>query len=325
MNGFVNNILLIGLSRIVKKRVLKAIASINEIENWECATVSQQEDAKKLGAHKVYSNYDDALKNTKAQWVYISLPNSLHEKWIRAALNSNKNVIVDKPAVIDLVVGYELLALARAKGLILTEAMTFGFHNQFSFAKSLYEKLGSRIQNVHACFTIPALSESDFRSNPNLGGGAFWDMASYSTGVGRVLFNELPVSLDVLVQGSLKNMSKINNFSILAQYRSGEKVTGHFGFGFEYANTISLSGRDLNIELYRPFSLAESMDAELKGFSKNLEVKYTVKADDSFVNYLCWVIKLTQNEQKEMIWNNFEEGLRATEILCSNIKNKERM
>jgi len=316
------DILIIGLSRIVKKRVLKAISSLDYINAWECATVTQAQEARNLGAKTVYLNYEVALKKSTAQWVYISLPNAFHHKWIQIALENNKNVIVDKPAVINIDIGYELLRLAKTKNLILSEAMTFGFHDQFLYAKKLFKESNSEIKIIQSCFTIPELPETDFRSNPELGGGAYWDMASYAIGVGRVLLNELPIKLNILIADNIKRLCDIRLFSIAAQYTSGTQVLGCYGFGLEYSNTIELTGENLKVNLVRPFSMPEYMDVTLEYTTGNKKNTFLITANDSFAKYFQWVINSDSINHKELIWRDFKNALHGMDMLSNSLEIK---
>ena len=46
-----------------------------------------------FGFQKAYTGYDALLEDPEVQAVYIPLPNDLHLKWVRAALEHGKHVL----------------------------------------------------------------------------------------------------------------------------------------------------------------------------------------------------------------------------------------
>ena len=82
-----NNFLLIGYSHIARKRIIEVFLK-NKIE-FSVASKSFKEKIK--GVKKQFLNYEDALLNSDANIVYISLPNALHFYW--AKKNNDLNLI----------------------------------------------------------------------------------------------------------------------------------------------------------------------------------------------------------------------------------------
>ena len=50
----------------------------------------------------LYDSYQKLLENEDIDIVYIALPNSFHFEWILKALEKNKNILVEKPALFHL-------------------------------------------------------------------------------------------------------------------------------------------------------------------------------------------------------------------------------
>ena len=87
-------ILILGFSNIAKRRVIPAIKKINNLK-FEIA--SKRINKENFGQVFTYKSYIEAINNSNAEIVYVSLPNSLHYKFANLALMKNKHVIVDKP------------------------------------------------------------------------------------------------------------------------------------------------------------------------------------------------------------------------------------
>ena len=48
-----------------------------------------------------FNNYETLLKNKEIDIVYIALPTSFHKEWIIKCLDSEKKVLVEKPATMN--------------------------------------------------------------------------------------------------------------------------------------------------------------------------------------------------------------------------------
>jgi predicted dehydrogenase len=103
--------LLIGYSHIVKKRVIDVL-----LKNKVPFSVASKSNLNKIKtAKKQFNNYDQALLNSDANIVYISLPNSLHFYWAKKALLLGYHVIVDKPFCYSISETTELINIAKKK------------------------------------------------------------------------------------------------------------------------------------------------------------------------------------------------------------------
>ena len=107
-------ILILGSSALAKKRLLPAMAKLPEIDGVDVASRSAPD--------ATFSDYETALAKSDAELVYISLVNSEHGLWVERALERGRNVIVDKPAVLDFEQARRLVELSRSRGLCLAEA-----------------------------------------------------------------------------------------------------------------------------------------------------------------------------------------------------------
>ena len=84
---------------------------------------------------KVYESYENAIYESDSDVVYISLPNSNHFEYAIKSLNNNKNVIIDKPAVLKLSHLNKLVNVAE-NNLFITQSCVFQYHNAWKNLKS---------------------------------------------------------------------------------------------------------------------------------------------------------------------------------------------
>lgn len=71
-----------------------------------------------------YDSYEKLLADASIDVLYLPVPNHLHYSFAKQALDAGKHVILEKPFTVTYAEAKELADLARAKGLILFEAIT---------------------------------------------------------------------------------------------------------------------------------------------------------------------------------------------------------
>ena len=81
--------------------------------------------------------------------------NSLHYKFALHSLYKRKNVIIDKPITLNLNQTKHLIKIAKQKKLLLSEALVFNYHNQFTLIKKIINKNKIVLDNILMKFCIP--------------------------------------------------------------------------------------------------------------------------------------------------------------------------
>lgn len=133
----------------------------------------------------VYTNYEDLLQSD-VDTIYVALPNHLHFDFALKAIKAHKNVICEKPFVID-TKQFEILAqAAKQEKVFLLEAMTI--HDMPAYKKlkedlktlgdikivSLnYSQYSSRYDAFKQGTILPAF-------DPHKAGGALYDLNVYN-------------------------------------------------------------------------------------------------------------------------------------------------
>ena len=279
-------ILILGYSDLAQRKLIPAINSADFIHSYDLASVSKKVvKAPKLD--RVFKNYNEAIENTSAETVYVSLPNSLHYLYSKIALENNKNVIVDKPAINDIIELKELTKLSKEKNLFISMSSVFTFHKGWEKFKDISKPNSSKNEVLIAQFTIPTLDKNNIRLSKKLGGGAIEDMGVYASSLGYYFWNSQVNTFEVLPV----NVDGLNNsFTIMLNYGPGRTMIGSFGFDQYYKNKVTFNNSEnTRIEYDRVFSQTISYEAEIFSYTKEKESKITVGADDSFLNYFSYV------------------------------------
>ena len=137
--------------------------------------------AGKFGFQKAYGSYDELLADKEVQAVYIPLPNDIHLKWVKAALQAGKHVLCEKPMALNATEAREMYATAEACGVNLMEAYAY-LHSPYveSLKKDVQSGIIGDVDYIDTAFVTQGYKE-DFRLHKELGGGAMYDLGCYCT------------------------------------------------------------------------------------------------------------------------------------------------
>ena len=276
-------ILLIGYSNIARKRYIRTF-----IKNRIPFCIASKSLKKKIkGSYLQFHDYDEALKHSGANIVYLSLPNSMHFNWSEKILNLGFHLIVDKPITTKIGQLKHLIRIAKKKKLLLAEATFFNYHSQFELAK---KHIGNRnnIEQIFVNFTIPMPKKNSLLLSKKFKGGALLDMGNYAAAVNRILINEKLKRKSIIIK---KNINKlVTSFDIFLQYRT-KIFNGTFRFGGEYKNEILIYVKNKSIEIQRFFSPPDDLKLKIKINKKNQSKIIKIKKDNCYENFLFEVIK----------------------------------
>ena len=145
-----------------------------------------------FGFKKAYGSYEDLLNDTEVQAVYIPLPNHLHLKWVKAALEKGKHVLCEKPLALNAKEAQEMFSAAEKNGVLLMEAYAY-LHSPYiqSLKKDISDGLIGEIDYIETAFITQGYKE-DIRLHKDMGGGAMYDLGCYCTTLILSLIDQSP-------------------------------------------------------------------------------------------------------------------------------------
>ncbi len=275
-------ILLIGYSNLARKRLVKVFLK----KKIPFSVASKSYKKKIKGAYEQYDNYSNALKLSKADIVYLSLPNSLHYFWAKKVLEAGFHLIVDKPITTNPGEVKKLINLAKKKKLMVTEATFFNYHKQFSYIKRFCGKI-ENINQIYANFTIPMPKNNSLLLSKKFKGGAKMDMGPYAAAISRIFFHENFKKKLILVKKN--NYGLVTSFDIFLKYKT-KVFVGIFRFGNDYKNNLLINLTDKSIEVNRVFSPPDDIKLEIKLIKNKKHKIFKIKKDNCFENFLLEVI-----------------------------------
>ncbi len=280
-------ILLIGYSRIARKRLIPALAASGRVSILDIASRNSAQIASRERSlpGTVFDSYEKALEESPADIVYVSLVNSAHFLWAKKGLMSGGHVIIDKPAVTEYSEALQLVDLARQHGKAVIEATAFSYHPQIDAIKEEFATRSLLPTRISALFSFPPLAHNDFRYQAELGGGAINDLGPYAISAGTVFFNEHPNKIFCHINKHEPNGIE-TAFSITAMYSKGRTMVGHFGFDTEYQNMINVLGPKLCVRCERVFTITNDHENMLDIRHNNTTSTRSIPPGDCFLNFI---------------------------------------
>ena len=163
-----------------------------------------------------FKNYQDLINCEEVDIVYIALPNSFHKQWILKAIKNNKNILVEKPATVNLSEAREIKEYLKKTNIFFSEAFMYRYHpqtqsvidhirdNKIGNLLSMETSFGMNILTKKKLFFFTKKKKINPKSrlfDKDLGGGCILDLGCYLS------------SFSLLI-GSLKNKLTNNDFEI---------------------------------------------------------------------------------------------------------------
>lgn len=177
---------------------------------------------------KTYRSLDELLSDNTVELVIVNTPNATHYEYTKKALQAGKHVIVEKPFVVDMAEGEELLALAKEKGLILSPFQNRRWDSDFKTVKKIVEEewLGRIVEaEFHFDRYKEELSPKLHKETPGPGTGALYDLGAHILDQALFLFG-LPqaVFADIRI---IRPQSKVDDYFEVLLYYPDMRVRLH--------------------------------------------------------------------------------------------------
>lgn len=145
--------------------------------------------AKKLSIPKAYGSYEELLKDSEIDAVYIPLPNHLHVEWSIKSLQAGKHVLCEKPIGITAAEAQNLLNVSlQYPHQKIMEAFMYRYHPQWRHTKKMVSegKIGELL-TIHSFFSYHNRDPDNIRNRKEMGGGGLMDIGCYCISLSRFI------------------------------------------------------------------------------------------------------------------------------------------
>jgi len=165
----------------------------------------------------LFNDYEDLISCSDIDIVYIALPNFLHHQWIIKCIESKKNILVEKPAVLTMAEAIDIKKNLFNSNLFFSEAFMYRYLPQINLIIEIINnrEIGNLL-SMETSFGMNLLTKKKFflfkkkkkinpkdrKFNKNLGGGCIFDLGCYSS------------SFSLLI-ASLTNNHNIDNLKLI--------------------------------------------------------------------------------------------------------------
>ncbi len=302
-------VLILGYSNIVRKRVL----SVLKEKKIKILVASKSYKKKIPDIVKQFQSYELALKRSKPNIVYISLPNSKHFEWAKKSLNYKYNTVVDKPITSNEKQLNELVKLSKKNKRLLVESTFFNYHLQMKKIIKMYRN--DPYKKINAKFIIPKPDKKSILNSKKLQGGVLMDMGPYISSIPRLFKLKKLINKKIKI---IKNKDKlIISIKFFMSFKEGD-YEGFFKFGGKYKNQIIVSNKKTKSHISRVFSPPQDEKLILKLISKRKKKIIKFKKDNCFENFFTEVLKII----KEKKFDFYYERMKHDVIFRTNLNKK---
>jgi len=172
---------LIGATGIAERAILRPAGARADVRVRAVAAgdpVRAKEFASRHEIPVVHEDYQSLLADPEIDTVYISLHNSAHHRWAVRAAVAGKRVIVEKPLCLS---GEEVaeLEFAAEETQVFEAVATIGHPWQDTVRGFVQDQNYGVLRSVETRLTFAVPAPGGYRDHPDLGGGIFYDSASY--------------------------------------------------------------------------------------------------------------------------------------------------
>lgn len=148
----------------------------------------------------VHDSYRSLIDDPNVDAVYISLTNVQHKEWVIAALEAGKHVLCEKPLAMNADEVRLMQSTAERHQRLLVEAVWTRWQPRMKRMAELVHRgdLGD-VQSISSAFTFKGDLTGNYRSQPEMGGGALLDVGCYQAHLWLMLLGEsADFSIDVV-------------------------------------------------------------------------------------------------------------------------------
>ena len=204
------------------------------------------------GGVRAHGSYDALLADEEVQAVYIGTPHPQHFEWVMKSIAAGKHVLCEKPLGMNRSEGAQMVAAARAKGVILMEAFMYRCAPQTArIVEIIRSGTFGRVGLVQVAFGFSKPFNPAGRLwAKELGGGGILDVGCYPVSFSRLVAGAVdgkafldPVELHGV--GELHAQTGVDVYAGgLAKFANGVVAVLSTGVGLQQENVARIYGTD---------------------------------------------------------------------------------
>ena len=201
-------------------------STLKKMKNIKCYGVASRSEEKaqkfanEYGIKVAYASYEEMMLDDKIDLVYIATPHSEHYANMKLCIENGKNVLCEKAFTANKVQAEEIFALAKEKGVFVTEAMWTRYMPLLTYIRGT---LGSGIigdPTMLICNLAYNVADKQRLIDPMLAGGALLDLGVYTINFAAMMFG---TDIDKITSTCTKTDTGVDEAnSITFTYKDGK-------------------------------------------------------------------------------------------------------
>ena len=139
----------------------------------------------------IVRSFEELIQDPAIELVVVNTPDATHYEYARMALEAGKHVIVEKPFTSTTAQGEELIALAAAKGLMLSVYQNRRWDADFLTVREIISNglLGRLVEyDTTFCLNRNCINPGTWKETGNSGGGLTYNLGSHLIDQAVLLF-----------------------------------------------------------------------------------------------------------------------------------------
>ncbi len=240
----------IGIAKVIPGLQKSAWCDVRAIASRSLPAA--REAADRLGIEKAYGSYEALIADPQIEAIYNPLPNHLHVPLTLLAAEAGKHVLCEKPIAVT---AEDAERLRAAAGRVhVMEAFMVRFHPQWLRARELVRQgyIGTP-RVVQALFSYFNDNPQNIRNQPELGGGALYDIGCYPVVAGRFFFEDEPQRVIALIDRD-PALGVDRTVSALVDFGQGRHLDFTVSTQSVPYQRVQVSGTKRRIEILIPFN-----------------------------------------------------------------------
>lgn len=178
-----------------------------------------------------YRTLEELLRDDNVELVIVNTPNYTHYEYAKKALQAGKHVIVEKPFVVSVKEGEELVTIAKENGCLLSVYHNRRFDSDYRTVKRIADKgwLGEIVEaEFHFDRYKEEISAKPHKEVPGPGTGALYDLGSHIIDQALQLFG-MPQAVfgDIRI---MRPVSKVDDYFEVLLYYPNLRVRLHSSY-----------------------------------------------------------------------------------------------
>lgn len=235
---------IIGCGRIAHK-FADAIKSVGNARLTACASkelAKANAFKEKYALQYAYDNYDDLVKNSEIDAVYIATTHNFHYENAMLCLNNGKAILVEKSFTINAKQAQDIIDLAGKKGLFVMEAMwTRYLPLSYWVREQIKNGEIGEVCHIEASFGVKFDFDENSRIfNINLAGGGLLDLAIYPLSYVSMVLGYEPITISSVAKIGETGVDEQAAISLL--YKNGKTASINYSVHCNYSNTAIIYG-----------------------------------------------------------------------------------